>query len=139
MDDLNTAARPIAHRPDDLRDHAQAFTIKETFMLYELRTYFCMPGRLPDLNKRFETITLNIWKKHGIVPVAFWTNVIGESNATLIYVLQWDSLADRERKWNAFATDPEWLSARAETEKNGPLISHFSNSIMAPTTYSPLK
>lgn len=108
-------------------------------VLYELRTYFCMPGRLPDLNKRFETITLNIWKKHGIVPVAFWTNVIGDSNATLIYVLQWDSLADRERKWNAFATDPEWLSARAETEKNGPLISHFSNSIMAPTPYSPMK
>ncbi|MFN7287935.1 MAG: NIPSNAP family protein, partial [Burkholderiales bacterium] len=43
------------------------------------------------------------------------------------------------RKWNAFATDPEWLSARAETEKNGPLISHFSNSIMAPTSYSPMK
>ncbi len=108
-------------------------------MLYELRTYFCMPGRLPDLNKRFETITLNIWKKHGIVPVAFWTNVIGDSNATLIYVLQWDSLADRERKWNAFAVDPEWLTARAETEKNGPLISHFSNAIMAPTSYSPMK
>ena len=65
--------------------------------------------------------------------------MIGDSNATLIYVLQWDSLADRERKWHAFATDPEWLSARAETEKNGPLISHFSNSIMAPTSYSPLK
>lgn len=108
-------------------------------MLYELRTYFCMPGRLPDLNKRFETITLKIWEKHGIKPVAFWTNVIGDSNATLIYVLAWESLADRETKWNAFATDPAWLTARAETEKNGPLISHFSNSIMAPTSYSPMK
>jgi hypothetical protein len=48
-------------------------------------------------------------------------------------------MADRETKWNAFASDPAWLTARAETEKNGPLISHFSNSIMAPTSYSPMK
>jgi hypothetical protein len=27
-------------------------------MIYELRVYHCVPGRLPDLNKRFETITL---------------------------------------------------------------------------------
>ena len=108
-------------------------------MLYEMRVYHCMPGRLPDLNKRFETITLKIWQKHGIVPIAFWTDLIGDSNSKLTYILQWDSLADRERKWNAFAVDPEWLTARAETEKNGPLLTHFSNSIMAPTSYSPLK
>ena len=26
-------------------------------MIYELRIYECVPGRLPDLNKRFSTIT----------------------------------------------------------------------------------
>jgi len=25
--------------------------------------------------------------------------------------------AEREKKWNAFAADPEWLAKRAETEK----------------------
>ena len=34
-------------------------------MIHELRVYHVMPGRLPDLNKRFETITLKIWQKHG--------------------------------------------------------------------------
>ena len=29
-------------------------------MLYELRVYECVPGRLPDLLKRFDTITLKI-------------------------------------------------------------------------------
>jgi hypothetical protein len=29
-------------------------------MLYEMRIYHCMPGRLPDLNKRFEAVTLII-------------------------------------------------------------------------------
>ena len=35
-------------------------------MLYELRVYHCVPGRLPALLKRFETITLGLWQKHGI-------------------------------------------------------------------------
>lgn len=108
-------------------------------MLHELRIYHCMPGRLPDLNKRFETITLKLWEKHGIRQVGFWTVAIGESNNDLYYLLQWDSLAERERKWAAFATDPDWLVARAETEKNGQLITHLTNYMLAPTAYSALK
>ena len=34
-------------------------------MLHELRIYHCAPGRLPALNKRFETVTLKLWEKHG--------------------------------------------------------------------------
>ena len=29
-------------------------------MIYELRIYHCIPGRLPALLKRFETITLDL-------------------------------------------------------------------------------
>ncbi len=47
-------------------------------MLYELRVYECPPGRLPDLLKRFDTITLKLWDKHGIRQAGFWTTVIGE-------------------------------------------------------------
>lgn len=108
-------------------------------MIHELRIYHCVPGRLPDLNRRFETITLKLWEKHGIRQVGFWTTVIGENNNILTYLLAWESLAEREKKWTAFGTDPDWLSARAETERNGPLITHFSNSILAPTSYSAMK
>src|SRR3546814_6309594 len=83
-------------------------------MIYELRTYECVPGRLPALLKRFETITLGIWERHGIRQAGFWTVLVGESNQTLYYLLAWDSLADREKKWNAFAADPEWLEKRAQ-------------------------
>jgi hypothetical protein len=108
-------------------------------MIYELRIYHCAPGRLADLNRRFDTITLKMWQKHGIRPVGFWTVLIGENNHDLYYMLQWKDLAERERLWNAFIVDPEWLAARAETEKNGPLITHLDNSILAPTSYSPMK
>jgi hypothetical protein len=31
-------------------------------MIHELRIYHCMPGRLPDLHKRFETVTLKLFQ-----------------------------------------------------------------------------
>lgn len=96
-------------------------------MIYELRVYKCVPGRLPALLNRFATITLKLWDKHGIRQTGFWTVYIGESNQQLIYLLEWKDLAEREAKWAAFASDPEWLTARAETDKNGLLITHFSN------------
>ena len=108
-------------------------------MIYEMRIYHCVPGRLPDLNKRFETATLKIWERHGIRPVGFWTVLVGSSNQDLYYMLEWKDMAERERVWNAFQSDPEWLAKRAETEKNGPIIASFSNSFLAPTAYSKLK
>ena len=40
-------------------------------MIYELRVYHAVPGRLPDLLKRFDTITLKIWERHGIRPIGW--------------------------------------------------------------------
>ncbi len=105
-------------------------------MLYELRIYEAVPGRLPDLNRRFDTITLKIWEKHGIKQAGFWTTVIGESNMTLYYMVAWESLADREVKWAAFQADPDWHAARAETERNGPIVAKVTNYILGPTPYS---
>ena len=108
-------------------------------MLYELRIYECVPGKLPDLNKRFSTITLKIWERHGIRQAGFWTTVIGESSQTLYYMLAWESLAERETKWAAFGADPEWLTARAKTEEAGAIVANVKNFILAPTPYSSVK
>jgi NIPSNAP len=108
-------------------------------MIYELRVYHCLPGRLPALLKRFETMTLAIWEKHGIRQAGFWTTLIGESNQELTYLLEWESLAEREKKWNAFASDPEWLAARAETEKDGAIVDNVANSILQPTAFSSVR
>jgi len=108
-------------------------------MIHELRIYHCVPGRLAALNKRFETVTLKIWEKHGIRQAGFWTVLIGESNHALYYLLEWEDLAEREKKWDAFQADPEWQKARAETEKDGPIVAHLSNCILAPTPYSKVR
>jgi hypothetical protein len=108
-------------------------------MLYELRTYSVMPGRLPDLNKRFAEITLGYFKKYHIQVVGFWTNEIGGASDQLIYILAYESLADREKKWGAFVADQERLAKFAETEKNGPLVRRIKAHILRPTAYSPMQ
>ena len=105
-------------------------------MIYELRIYRCVPMRLPALLKRFDTITLKIWEKHGIKQAGFWTTLIGESNHDLFYMLAWESLAEREKKFGAFMSDPEWIAARAETEKDGPIVATLSSEILVPTSFS---
>jgi hypothetical protein len=108
-------------------------------MIYELRVYHCVTGRLPALLKRFETITLGLWEKHGIRQAGFWTVLVGESNQDLYYLVQWESLAEREKKWNAFQADPEWHAKRAETERDGPIVASLSNSFLQPTSFSSVK
>lgn len=108
-------------------------------MIYELRVYQAMPGRMPDLLKRFETATLRIWEKHGIRQAGFWTTLIGASNNDLTYLLAWDSMAQREQKWPAFQKDPDWIAARDESEKNGILVALVTNSFLQPTVFSAVK
>lgn len=106
-------------------------------MVYELRIYEAMPGRLQDLHDRFSKITLGYFERYGIKVVGFWTNEIGGPSNQLIYMLAYENLADREAKWNAFMSDSERAAAFAKTEKNGPLVSAITAEILKPTPYSP--
>lgn len=107
-------------------------------MIYELRIYEAVPGRLPNLHQRFATTTCRIFERHGIKPVAFWEDVIGVSNR-LTYVLAWEDMAHRERTWNAFQADPEWIAARAKSEEDGPIVARLTSTFMKATAYSPLQ
>jgi hypothetical protein len=109
-------------------------------MIYELRIYHAMPGQLPALIARFQNHTLQIWEKHGIRQAGFWTTLIGESESNqLTYLLAWNSLTEREERWSAFLTDPEWIATKTETEKNGPLVQNIRNELLAPTAFSSVK
>jgi len=36
-------------------------------------------------------------------------------------------------------SDPEWLARRAESEKDGPILSSVTNLILQPTSFSAVK
>lgn len=108
-------------------------------MIYELRIYNCLPGRLPKLLARFQNHTLKIWDKHGIRQAGFFTTAIGPSNNDLTYLLAWESMAEREAKWVAFQQDPDWNAARSESESDGPIVANIASSFLAPTAFSSVK
>lgn len=108
-------------------------------MIYELRVYHCTPGSLAAVLKRFETDTLALFEKHGIRPAGFFNTMIGASHNDLTYLLAWESLAEREQKWAAFMSDPDWQRAFRETEANGALVAAIENQILRPTAFSALK
>ena len=105
-------------------------------MIYELRIYKCVPGRLPALNNRFANITLKLWEKHGIKQAGFWTTLVGESNQELYYLLAWESLAEREEKWPRFVADPDWISARVASETPDKIVASIRNEFWRPTDFS---
>ncbi len=109
-------------------------------MIYEMRVYSCVPGGMPPLLKRFETTTLGIWDRIGIRQVGFFTTLVGPASNDLTYLLAWESMAERERLWTVFATDPEWLAARAAHQQaHGEVLANIASSFLAPTAFSALR
>jgi hypothetical protein len=108
-------------------------------MIYELRIYTCLPGRLPKLLARFNDHTLKLWDRHGIRQAGFWTTAIGPSNNDLTYLVAWESMAEREQKWAKFMADPDWIAVRSDSEKDGPIIANVASSFLAPTAFSSVK
>ena len=108
-------------------------------MIYELRVYTAMPGRLPDVLARFRDHTVGIWNRLAILQLGYWTTAVGPDSNALTYLLVWESLADREVKWGKFVVDPEWVEVRKASEAAGPIVAKMSNSFLAPTSFSPAK
>ena len=72
----------------------------------------------------------------GLAPLAYWVDEVGTSNR-LTYMLGYPDLGAREKSWAAFVADPAWQQARAESEKDGPLVRVSRHSILRLTPYSP--
>jgi hypothetical protein len=107
-------------------------------LLYELRVYDTVVGKLPALNDRFAKITSGYFEKYGIKVVGYWTDEIGTSNR-LTYMLAFEDAGQREKAWAAFRADPDRIKAFAETERDGPLVARVTNTLMRPTSYSPMQ
>ena len=107
-------------------------------MLYEMRAYYPAPGKMRLLQDRFANVTIRKFKEHSMGVVGFWTVEIGDGPC-LTYLLSYPDLAAREKSWNGFMADKEWIEARAASEKDGPLLARIVNQIWKPTAFSPMQ
>src|SRR5947209_1546823 len=83
--------------------------------VYEMRTYTCFEGKLEALKTRFRDHTIEIFKRHGMESVGYWTPQDPEkSKTTLIYILVHPSREAAKKNWAEFSADPEWKKVSAE-------------------------
>ena len=104
---------------------------------FELRTYTVTPGKFDALHARFRDHSTNVFKKHGMTVVGFW--VPQDKPDTLVYILAHPSREAADAAWKAFRADPEWIAAKAASEKDGSLTTKVESVFMTPTDYSPIK
>jgi hypothetical protein len=107
-------------------------------VVYELRVYHAYEGKLDDLLRRFREHTMQLFEKHGIKNVAYWTPTDEPlKGKTLVYILAHPSRDAAKANWQAFSDDPEWRSVRDKSEANGKLVEKIDSTFLALTDFSP--
>ena len=78
-----------------------------------------------------------IFTKAGVEQVFYSETLIGPLLPSLTYMLAFDSLADRDKKWAAFRGSDDWKSYSTQPKYSfEPIVSNISNLILTPTAYS---
>ncbi|MBS1835912.1 MAG: NIPSNAP family protein [Acidobacteria bacterium] len=108
--------------------------------VYELRTYYTLPGRLPALQARFRNHTLKLFEKHGMKNIGYWVpQDAPKSENTLIYVISHASREAAKQNWDNFRNDPVWKQVAKESEADGKIVERVESVYMNATDYSPIK
>lgn len=108
--------------------------------VYELRTYHCEPGKLPNLLARFRDHTVTIFKRHGMKSVGYWVPADGpEHENTLVYMLEHKSRDAAKASWDAFRNDPEWVKVKTESEAAGKIVGKVDSVYLNPTDFSAIR
>jgi len=114
---------------------------RKTSRIFELRVYHSPTYRqLKALHERFAGPEIRIFHRVGVHPILYSSTIIGPAMPNLVYLIPFDSLAEREKAWAAFGADPEWQTVRKESVAKYGQISQISNiSLYRATAYSPVR
>jgi hypothetical protein len=109
--------------------------------IFELRTYesqsFMTLARKIAMFNQGEA---RIFERLGMRPVFFGETIAGPRQPNLMYMLSFDSLAERERLWNAFGSDPEWKKLSSQPHlKDAEIVANISNAILRPLPFSVIR
>ena len=107
-------------------------------VVYELRVYHAMEGKLDALVARFRDHTDALFEKHGLKLIGFWLPTDEPMNGkTLIYILKHPSREAAVANWKSFHDDPEWIKVSTASEANGKLVEKVDSTYMKLTDFSP--
>ena len=113
--------------------------------VFELRIYQTPEGKLDALHARFRDHTMALFTKHGMSHIGYWQPVDADKGAStkLIYILSHTSKDAGLASFTAFRADPDWIAAKAASEKDGPLTIEGADGVrsiyMKATDFSPIQ
>jgi hypothetical protein len=109
--------------------------------LFELRVYHAPTERqLRYVRERFSGAEIAIFHRSGVHPILYTETLVGPDMPNLTYIIPFASLADREKAWDAFGADPEWVKVRAESiAKGGQIVNQTNISLLKPAPFSPIQ
>jgi hypothetical protein len=108
--------------------------------VFEIRTYTAPPGRLDALKARFRDHTIKSFTKHNITSIAYFLPQDAPlAGNTITYVLAYPNREEAKKSWAAFQADPEWIKAKADSEKNGKIVDKVESVFADPADFSPIK
>jgi hypothetical protein len=106
--------------------------------VFELRRYESHSERASATKiDVFNQAEIAIFARHGMHAVFYGQTLIGPHQPNLTYLLAFDDLRDRDARWGAFGSDPEFRALVAKPEYSDPaIVSSISNVFLRPTGYS---
>lgn len=126
--DYSPEITPLAEKP-------------KTPRIFELRVYHSPTLRQAKaLHERFADHEIGIFHRVGVHPILYTRTLIGPNMPNLTYLIPFASLADREKAWDAFGADPEWIKVRKESiDRSGQITNRISITILKPADFSPIQ
>jgi hypothetical protein len=113
-------------------------TAEHRARMFELRTYES-PSDQDHVRKveMFNNGEFEVFEKAGFWQVFYGDTLVGPRLPNLTYMLGFEDLADRTKKWDAFRSSPEWKklssSPRYAFEE---IVSNITNVLLSPAPYS---
>jgi hypothetical protein len=128
----------VAHESLARGEREQGGAMGGSTVVYELRIYHVVPGKIENLVARFRDHTMKLFADHGIKSVAYWTALDEPvKSSTFFYILEHPSREAATTNWKAFQDDPEWKSVKAKSEENGKLVEKIDSTFLTLTDFSP--
>jgi hypothetical protein len=135
---MKSAFASAAHESLARGERVQVGAIGGSTVVYELRIYHVVPGKIENLVARFRDHTMKLFANHGIKSVAYWTALDEPvKSSTFFYILEHPSREAAAANWKAFQDDPEWKSVKAKSEENGKLVDKIDSTFLTLTDFSP--
>jgi len=109
--------------------------------LFELRTYESRtPTSLRSKIDMFNQEEIKIFRDCGFANIFFGEMVIGQRMPNLTYLIGFDDMAARDKAWDTFRVNPDWLRIKGRKEwADAEVVSNITSSYLRPTPFSQIR